>query len=128
MADFIYDSDNRFYQMYSEYIFPDVFSPFDDVMVLNLKNATIDMQSILTNSIQHLPEEVQVVKKRALENFLSHLKEMSSMCHSIESVKAIFRSKSCLNQAQSDYLMIDCAEIKVILTVCLESFLLTRDA
>lgn len=112
IVDFIFDSDSRFYQKYADYIFPDVFCSFDDVMVLNLKNATIDMQTILNTSIIHLPEEVIKAKKRALENFLTHLKDMSSMCHSIESVKAIFRSKSCLNQAQSDFMMIDSEDIK----------------
>merc|ERR1712126_426945 len=74
---------------------------FDDITILNLKNATCDLQGYLRTSTIHLPQALSDAKQKALDNFLVHIKDLSSMFHSIESVKAIFKSRTCLSQARS---------------------------
>lgn len=112
ILNFIYSSDAQFYEKYAEYIFPSVFCPFDDLMIMNLKNVKVDIQSILASSTMHLPETVIKTKKRALDHFQSHLKDLTSLSHSIDSVRTIFKSKSCVSQAQADFQLIDGAEVK----------------
>ena len=83
-----------------------------DITILNLKNATCDLQGYLRTSTIHLPQALSDAKQKALDNFLVHIKDLSSMFHSIESVKAIFKSRTCLSQARSDFLLLDLKIIK----------------
>jgi len=109
---FVYDADNAFYEMFADYIFPNMSCGFDDITILNLKNATCDLQGYLRTSTIHLPQALSDAKQKALDNFLVHIKDLSSMFHSIESVKAIFKSRTCLSQARSDFLLLDLKIIK----------------
>jgi len=107
IINFVYEADNLFYQKFSEYIFPTILCGFDDVTIMNLKNATCDLHAYLRTATIHMGAGLIEAKQKALENFLVHTKDLSSMCHAIESVKVIFKSKSCLAQARADYAIVD---------------------
>ena len=70
--------------------------------MMNLKNATTDMQAFVVKSTIHLPQAIVDAKQKALDNFLGHLKDLVSLSQSIQAVKNIFRSKTCLSQTIND--------------------------
>ncbi|MEN2497796.1 MAG: Transcription factor rfx3, variant 2 [Marteilia pararefringens] len=111
IIDFVYKSDNIFFDSYAEYIFPSVITTIDDSTLVNLRNGTTILPNIITKSTIHLPMAIVSAKCQAKDNFLSYIKDIVSISQSTGAVKNIFRSKTCLNQIVKDFESLDFEEI-----------------